>query len=117
MKDNKKFKFHPRCGRSNITHLAFADDLLLFRYADEDSVQTIWEQFNIFSKASGLIANHSKCDVYFIGSPEEEEMVISNRLGIPKGDLPFRYLGLPLSAKKLTLAQCKVVCDKVTSKL
>ncbi|GAA0186769.1 hypothetical protein LIER_34057 [Lithospermum erythrorhizon] len=33
-----RFRFHPRCEGFHITHLAFADDLMLFSYGDEASV-------------------------------------------------------------------------------
>ncbi|XP_075084891.1 uncharacterized protein LOC142168130 [Nicotiana tabacum] len=32
LKDNKKFKFHPKCTKVNLVQLGFADDLLLFTY-------------------------------------------------------------------------------------
>lgn len=35
---DKKFKFHSRCKRSMITHMAFADDLLLFFHAVIQSI-------------------------------------------------------------------------------
>lgn len=75
------------------------------------------KQFNIFSQASGLIANLEKCVVYFVRTSAEMEAHINNVLGMTKGELPFRYLGVPLSSKKLTLPQCRMVCDKITARL
>lgn len=36
---DKRFKYHSRCKRYKITHLASADDLLVFCYADMQSIQ------------------------------------------------------------------------------
>lgn len=43
--DDKRFKFHPRCKRARVTHLMFADDLLLFCRGDEGSIIALFEQF------------------------------------------------------------------------
>ncbi|GAA0140200.1 hypothetical protein LIER_35200 [Lithospermum erythrorhizon] len=35
------FNFHPKCQGAQITHLAFADDLMLFSYGDMASVDIL----------------------------------------------------------------------------
>ncbi|XP_060210764.1 uncharacterized mitochondrial protein AtMg01250-like [Lycium barbarum] len=65
--DCKKFKFHPKCARNGVTHLCFADDLLLFTRGDLDSVSAIFDKFQSFSQASGLQANRGKSNMYFGG--------------------------------------------------
>lgn len=41
MKKNraKDFNYHPKCEPIKHTHLAFADDLMLFSHADEGSIK------------------------------------------------------------------------------
>lgn len=34
LRGNKGFKFHPKCAKLNITHLSFADDLVMFARGD-----------------------------------------------------------------------------------
>lgn len=55
LKDNKGFRFHPRCQRMNIVQLSFADDLLLFSRGDLKSVQIMFDSFQKFSKVSDLM--------------------------------------------------------------
>lgn len=33
------------------------------------------------------------------------------------GALPFRYLGIPLTSKKLTVAQCSILVDKLVKRI
>lgn len=45
-----EYGFHPRCERIGLTHLCFADDLMIFCSTSRDSfsvVQDILEQFNV----------------------------------------------------------------------
>lgn len=58
------YNFHPRCERLNITHMMFADDLVMFSRADVTSVSTIFNAFLKFSKVSGLEANLDKSNIY-----------------------------------------------------
>lgn len=41
LKATPDFNFHPRCEKLNISHMMFADDLLLFARADEISIQML----------------------------------------------------------------------------
>lgn len=57
LKEEKDFKYHPRCQRQNIVHLSFADDLLIFSRGDLQLMSKVFDRFQEFSRVSGLIAN------------------------------------------------------------
>lgn len=42
---------------------------------------------------------------------------IMDMLGFSKGDLPFRYLGVPLSTKRLTVIQCEPLIEKMLGRI
>ncbi|GJZ33072.1 RNA-directed DNA polymerase, eukaryota, reverse transcriptase zinc-binding domain protein [Tanacetum coccineum] len=90
---NNEFKYHHGCKNLKITHLCFADDLLVFCHGDIKSVSTIKEALEEFSNYSGLKANMSK------------------------STLPVRYLGVPLITKKISATDCKPLIDNVKSRV
>lgn len=65
LKDSREFHYHPRCKKLNITHVCFADDLLLFSRGDSQSVRSLFTAFEKFSTASGRKANLNKSSIYF----------------------------------------------------
>ncbi|KAL6584556.1 hypothetical protein OROMI_003845 [Orobanche minor] len=99
------FRFYPRCKTLGITHLVFADDLLFFCKGDLKSVHAILDCFERFSKTTGLIANRRKSEIYFAGVRQEVKESILSYSQIPEGNLPFRYLGIPLNGKRLSIIQ------------
>ncbi|XP_070054488.1 uncharacterized protein [Nicotiana tomentosiformis] len=117
LKKNRHFHFHPKCKKLGITHLSFADDLLLFVRGDNQSVALLHKCFDQFSIASGLKANLNKSLVYFGRVDTTEHALILHQLGYVKGDLPFRYLGVPLTTKKMTVSQWKPLIDKIVAKI
>ncbi|XP_021730591.1 uncharacterized protein LOC110697534 [Chenopodium quinoa] len=117
MTGNPNFNFHPRCEKLGITHMMFADDLLLFSRADFVSIQLLLQAFQKFSCASGLMANLSKSEVYFGGISDFDKDQLQTFLGMSRGSLPFRYLGVPLSSKKLTVAQYRPLVERVTARI
>lgn len=48
------FHFHPMCKKLKLTHLVFADDLMIFCKGDIQSVARVMEALNHFSKVTGL---------------------------------------------------------------
>ncbi|OIT32500.1 hypothetical protein A4A49_60222, partial [Nicotiana attenuata] len=73
--------------------------------------------FNQFSAASGLKANMGKSSIYFGGVTREERDKIVQELGLLEDELPFKYLGVPLSTKKLSLVQWKPVIEKIVERI
>lgn len=51
---DKKFKFHPRCKSLSLTHLCFADDLMIFSEGSKESIEGALSVFDEFTKWSGL---------------------------------------------------------------
>ena len=52
LREEKMFKYHPKCSKLAITHLCFADDLLLFSRGDLESIKMLQRCFSDFSQAS-----------------------------------------------------------------
>ncbi|MDV3188749.1 MAG: reverse transcriptase domain-containing protein [Candidatus Phytoplasma australasiaticum] len=74
---NKAFRFHPKYSKFGITHLSYADDLLLFSRGDLESIKSIQNCFTQFFQASGLQANLQKSSIYFGGvNPMVRQQII-----------------------------------------
>ena len=65
------FGFHPRRRRTKLTHLCFADNLILLCRADLNSVKNLVLCIDSFSQVSGLAANSSKSAIYTAGVPHQ----------------------------------------------
>ncbi|XP_015162006.1 uncharacterized protein [Solanum tuberosum] len=68
---------------------------------DTRFISCLHEKFRLFSEASGLVANTNKSAVYFGGVTARVQQQILDILGYSKGMLPFRYLGVPLSSRRV----------------
>lgn len=111
------YSHHPRCRKLNITHLLFADDLLLFSKGDRQSVQCVHDIFTDFSNCSGLSTNVNKSCLYLAGTPSNVSEDIKRITGMKEGDFPFRYLGIPLHSRSLSPADCRSLVDQITSSI
>lgn len=81
LSEDETFKFHPRCSRLKLTHISFADDLLLFARGDLNSISALNQCFAQFSMASGLQANLDKSSLYFGGvNAAEQNILLQNSL-------------------------------------
>lgn len=89
----------------SITHLLYADDLLLFMNADLNSAQTIVKIFGYLKDFAGLQINESKSKAYF-SKHCENKMEFHKILKIEEGQLPVEYLGLPFSTNQLADKDC-----------
>ncbi|XP_070024904.1 uncharacterized protein [Nicotiana sylvestris] len=67
LKQEKTFHYHPMCSRLDVTHLSFADDLLLFVRGDAASVALMYGRFHTFLAASRLKAYLAKSSIYYGG--------------------------------------------------
>jgi len=82
-----------------------------------ESVTQMFEAFNMFFVASGLKANQAKSSIYFGGCSLKYSRDNLTKFSLTKGELPFKYLGVPLSAKKLTVMQSQPLVKKIVSRI
>ena len=117
LREDKQFKYHLRCSKLDITHLCFADDLLMFARGDLESLKAMQLCFSQFSQASGLQANLSKISIYCGAVQQEVKNQIVQQLGYNMEELPFKYLGVPLSTKKMFVMQWYPLIEKIMARI
>uniref|UniRef100_A0A0V0HYM8 Putative ovule protein n=1 Tax=Solanum chacoense TaxID=4108 RepID=A0A0V0HYM8_SOLCH len=81
-----------------ISHLLFADDIILLAKADAENATTIIHIFNTLSNQSGQNINFNKSSIIFSANVNQEERNnLSSALNISQKDKVGKYLGLPPS--------------------
>ncbi|XP_010672333.2 uncharacterized protein LOC104888918 [Beta vulgaris subsp. vulgaris] len=108
--------YHRECERIHLNHLMFADDLLLFFRVNHSSVTKVFQAFMKFSVASRLPASPEKSNIYLAGVTNDEARILAKACNMNIGTLPFKYLRIPLSSKKLNYTQCKPLIERITSR-
>ncbi|KAL0289836.1 UNVERIFIED_CONTAM: hypothetical protein Scaly_2689700 [Sesamum calycinum] len=90
-----------------VIELCFADDLLLFCEANEQSISLFKRGLEMFASLSGLHVSPTKSHLILSKSAQHNHDGLLGVLGFQQGHLPVRYLGLPLISYKLSLSNCK----------
>ncbi|XP_074305017.1 uncharacterized protein LOC141639945 [Silene latifolia] len=105
------------CGPLKLNHLLFADDLLLFSKGTATSIMWMMRAFATFSSAYEMCLKKENTEIYFNGVPDLIMADILQVSGFRKGTLPFKYLGIPISSKKLTKNEGRKLTDKITTRI
>ncbi|KAK1324442.1 hypothetical protein QJS10_CPA01g01547 [Acorus calamus] len=92
---------------NNISHLIFADDLIVFTDCSLSSAMELQYLFSS-SKAYGLQLNSEKSQLFCTSNAE----LLVERLGISLSTLPVQHLGLPLQSGYLSNTSCLPLIDK-----
>ncbi|CAN1159810.1 LINE-1 reverse transcriptase homolog [Linum perenne] len=113
----KRFRVHPQCKAVKVSHLSFADHLLIFTKASARAVQEVKDVLQAFHECLGLQYNPEKSSIYVAGIQGEEEKEVVDAFGFNQESLPFKYLGMPLTTGKLRRCDCKNLVDRITRKV
>ncbi|GJU39274.1 hypothetical protein Tco_1192231 [Tanacetum coccineum] len=88
--ESHDFVYHRYCSKLELINLCFADDLFLFAHGNVSSVRVIKESLEEFKNASSLVPSLPK-----------------------KGQLPVKYLGVPLVSSRILVRDCKELIEKI----
>ena len=107
------FKYHPHCAKLKLTHLMFADDLLLFSKADVPSLTHIKNALTKFAETAGLTANLQKSQLILGGCQPPLHAACLHTLQFEDSQFPLRYLGVPITSGRLSKVECSSLVDKI----
>lgn len=109
-----------KASRKNIgiSHLFFADDLMLFAKVDEESCEAILEVLNNFCEESGQKVSLEKSRVYFSPNVQAEfREETCAKLGIQAMTSIGKYLGFPINHKGAPRNRLNFIAERVMTKL
>ena len=106
--------------RGIIPHL-IDDGLSILHYADDtvfldhniDIAKNMKLLPSVFEQLSGLKINYHKSDNFCFGQARECEEQYSQLFGCKLGQLPFKYLGIPMHVRRLSNKDWKVIEDRI----
>ncbi|GKV23692.1 hypothetical protein SLEP1_g33394 [Rubroshorea leprosula] len=105
-------------GGVSLSHLFFADDLMLFAQASTAQLDIIMDCLNQFAKSSGLVLNLQKSKLFF--SPNVHSAVansLSARCDIPLTSNLGTYLGIPITHTRHSHKNYGYILEKVQRRL
>ncbi|GJT58840.1 reverse transcriptase domain, reverse transcriptase zinc-binding domain protein, partial [Tanacetum coccineum] len=111
------FQYHHRCDQQRILNLCFVDDLFLFARGHPNLVNVIMHVLEEFKNVSGLVPSIPKSMAFFCIVPNALKAFILSLMPFAEGSLPFRYLGVPLISYRLLFHDCKVLVEKLESRV
>ena len=91
----------------------FADDLILFCEAETRSVEILMEAFQSFSTSIGLTVNYHKSEIVLRGFKGHIEQAILQITRFSSSSLPFRYIGIPIIAGRLSKIECRNMVENI----
>lgn len=101
-----------------ISHLFFADDIILFAKTETKTIAIISKILSIFSNLSGQKISQSKSKVYCSKNTSANlKTYLLTSFNIPISHTLGVYLGFPLSSTKLNPSSFTFLLDKVKAKL
>lgn len=106
-------------GHQSIHHRCsmYADDVILFASPTSQEFRVIVELLASFGRASGLQTNMEKCSITPIFADEALLPALQQVMPCQIAEFLVKYLGLPMSTKKIPKAHLHAIVDKVAARL
>lgn len=98
-----------------ISHLLYADDIILFATTNVKTVQTIKHVTAQLALAAGLNINQLKTKVYFSSDCHSKNELLEI-LQMQEANHPVKYLGAPLYTDYLHYSECNSLFQRIINK-
>ncbi|MCH88382.1 ribonuclease H, partial [Trifolium medium] len=119
--DSGKWKRKPmKAGRNgpSISHIMFADDILLFGQATSESMGSVIKALQLFCSMSGQQVNHDKSSIFFSKNVSMETRVhLVEASGFTEVSNIGKYLGVPALGRSPRRNDFQYLVEKVKAKL
>lgn len=110
--------FYLKRNGTPISHLMFADDLILFGDTSNKTLKGMIEFLDQFWDCVGQKMNNSKSKLYFSKhTPQLQHDIFSNNLNFESSPDLGVYLGFPLTYKRPSQSQLGHICRNIRAKL
>jgi hypothetical protein len=107
----------PHLVDDGLSILQYADDTILLLDDDLEKAKNLKLVLSAFEKLSGLKINFHKSELFSFGDTKERVAEYVEMFGCKEGALPFRYLGIPMSYRKLSNKDWRLVEERFQKKL
>ncbi|KAA0048002.1 LINE-1 retrotransposable element ORF2 protein [Cucumis melo var. makuwa] len=101
----------------NISHILFADDILLFVEDNDYFLNNLRMALSLFEKASGLKINLSKSAMVPVNVSRSRALECASSWGISCHTLPLTYLGVPLGGNPKSNLFWRNIEDRIQKSL
>lgn len=97
MEERSIAPFHLPRGCLHVSHLSFADDVIIFSTGAKRNIQRLMNFLSIYEQISGQKINKEK-SAFLTGnaSSPERNALIHQMTGFSQKSFPFTYLGCPI---------------------
>ena len=96
-----------------VNMLQYADDTIFLVKDEEESVRNLKFILGAFEQMSGLKINFHKSELMLFGKAKEKQLLYQEILTCKMGDLPIKYLGMPVSDSRIRNTHWSCVTDKI----
>ena len=115
---DRRAALSPLSGRVVVHRTSlYADDLIILTVPKVEDLHCLLEILHLFAGASGLASNPAKCVATPISCDEETLAVVQAAFPCSVVNFPYRYLGIPLSLKRLSRADELPLFDAVAARI
>ncbi|GKB07076.1 putative reverse transcriptase domain, reverse transcriptase zinc-binding domain protein [Tanacetum coccineum] len=93
------------------------DPLSPYLFTLVESAKVIMESLDEFKQVSGLVLSILKSTAYFCNVLNHVKISILNIMPFSEGELPVKYLGVPLISSRLLNKDCKILVEKARNRI